>query len=328
MIYKLLPTRVFRAYHGGRNLDEWEKKTTPQGTRFPEDWLDSVTIANNPGRDVPLEGLSQTEDGRYLRDIIESDKKRMLGDAGQMALLFKLLDTDERLVIQAHPTVPFAKEHFHSNYGKTECWYVLGDGGSVYLGFREGITKEYWTELFKSQDVDAMLECLHRFEVKKGQMIFVDGGVPHAIGAGCFLAELQEPTDLMVIPERVTPAGVALSDQKLHGGLGFEKMMDCFVYQGASREKTLQKYIHVPVSDGERLTAIVDETITDKFKLSKLEVDGEYHLELSAYGVLLVVSGVLHVNGVEVQKNDRVFVPFSDRDLTIRGKGEILISMP
>jgi mannose-6-phosphate isomerase len=328
MIYKLLPTRVFRAYHGGRNLDEWENKTDIQSTRFPEDWLASVTVANNPGRDLPTEGLSQTEDSLYLRDIIESDKKRMLGDAEEMSLLFKLLDTDERLVIQGHPTVSFAKEHFNSNFGKTECWYILGDGGYVYLGFREGITKEYWTELFKSQDVDAMLDCLHKFEVQKGQLIFVEGGVPHAIGAGCFLAELQEPTDLMVIPEKVTPAGVVLSDQKLHGGLGFEKMMDCFVYEGADRQETARKYIKSPVTNGERLTAIVDRTITDKFRLYKLDVDGEYHLPMNTYGIILAISGTVQINGVEMQKNDRVFVPFADSDLRISGKGELLISTP
>lgn len=328
MIYKLLPTRVFRAYHGGRNLDEWANKTVIESSRFPEDWLASVTIAHNPGRDLPMEGLSQTEDGRYLKEIIESNKEMMLGDAEEMSLLFKLLDTDERLVIQAHPTVQFAKEHFNSNYGKTECWYILGDGGYVYLGFREGITKEYWNELFESQDVDAMLECLHRFEVKRGQLIFVDGGVPHAIGAGCFLAELQEPTDLMVIPEKVTPAGVTLSDQKLHGGLGFEKMMDCFVYEGANRQDTFRKYFKSPVSNGEQLTTIVDRTITDKFRLSKLKVDGEYHLQMKSYGIILAISGVLQINGVEMQKNDRVFVPFSDSDLCISGKGELLISTP
>ena len=86
-----------------------------------------------------------------------------------------------------------------------------------------------------------MLNALHRFELKKGDFIFVEGGVPHAIGAGCFMAELQEPTDLMVIPERITPSGVELSDVKLHCGLGFEKMFDCFIYNGYDRETIQEK---------------------------------------------------------------------------------------
>ena len=100
--------------------------------------------------------------------------------------------------------------------------------------------------MFEQQDVEKMLDCLHRFEVKKGDFIFVAGGAPPAIGKNCFLAELQEPTDLMVIPERITSSGVVLAEQKLHGGLGFEKMFDCFLYEGFSKDKTRQMYFRLP----------------------------------------------------------------------------------
>ena len=63
-----------------------------------------------------------------------------------------------------------------------------------------------------------MLSCLHKVPVKPGELWFVDGGIPHAIGAGCFMIELKEPSDLMVIPERQTPSGRKLSDVKLHCG--------------------------------------------------------------------------------------------------------------
>ena len=100
------------------------------------------------------------------------------------------------------------------------------DNACVYLGFKPGITREKWQELFLRQDTEKMLGCLHKFPVKAGDLWFVAGGVPHAIGGGCLMIELQEPSDLMVIPERVTPAGITLAGQKLHGGLGFEKMFD------------------------------------------------------------------------------------------------------
>ena len=327
-MYKLLPTRVFRAYSGGIHLDEWENKPNPQVTRFPEDWLASVTQAFNPGREEVTEGLSITEDGQYLKQIIEKHPDRMLGEHKEMTLLFKLLDTHERLVIQVHPTVSFAKQFFKSNYGKTECWYILNDGGYVYLGFREGITKEYWHSLFESQDVTAMLKCMHRFDVKKGQMIFVNGGVPHAIGAGCFLAELQEPTDLMVIPERITPSGVVLSEQKLHGGLGFERMMDCFIYQGANREDTFRKHFCTTKKVDDSMTILVDKSITDKFRLIKLEIKKEYQIILDSYAIVLVVDGCISINDKSLKKGDRLFIPANQRNLCIKGNGELLISMP
>ena len=203
MIYKLLSTRVYRSYYGGKNIDYVTGVENPDVTRFPEDWLASVVTAFNPDRPIENEGLSKTTEGRFLKDIIEEKKEEMIGKRENMSLLFKLLDSNERLVIQVHPTKEFAKKHFNSQYGKTECWYMLNDGGYVYIGFKPGVSKEQMKGLFEKQDTDGMLETMHRFDVKKGDFIYVAGGVPHAIGEGCFMAELQEPTDLMVISEDV-----------------------------------------------------------------------------------------------------------------------------
>ena len=318
MIYKLLSTRVYRAYLGGKNIDKITGVENPDVTRFPEDWIASVTTAFNPGRDVENEGLSKTCDGEYLKEIIEANKESMIGQRENMSLLFKLLDSNERLVIQVHPTVEFAKEHFNSQYGKTECWYMLNDGGHVYLGFKPGITKEYMKELFEKQDVKGMLDSLHHFEVNKGDFIFVAGGVPHAIDEGCFMAELQEPTDLMVIPERVTPSGVELSDVKLHGGLGFEKMFDCFVYEGQDRETILKKYFIKPQQVNPNVKVIADDRITDKFSLYEITVNDEYTYVPGSYCIGLVTEGNGFVNDVPVIEGERFFVPESEKELCIK----------
>jgi mannose-6-phosphate isomerase len=316
---------VYRAYYGGKNLDILENKENPENTRFPEDWLASVTEAFNPDRKVENEGLSITEDGKILRDIIEENKEEMIGKRDNMSLLLKLLDSCERLVIQAHPTVAFAKEHFNSDYGKTECWYILNDGGEVYIGFKEGITKEYWRSLFESQDTEKMLDCLHKFEVKKGDFIFVKGGVPHAIGKNCFLAELQEPTDLMVIPERVTPSGVVLNEQKLHCGLGFEKMFDCFVYDGMSKEKTKENYFLSP----KRVSDIELELLNcDMFRLSQLDLSGSANFEMNSYGIAVVADGNAKINGINLSAGDRIFISENEGMLSLSGNATVLVCRP
>lgn len=325
MVLKLQPTRVYRTYYGGKNLDALEKKKNPEISRFPEDWLASVTEAINPDRKVEKEGLSKTVGGEYLADIIAKQKEDMIGNRENMSLLFKFLDSAERLVIQAHPTVEFAKKYFGSEYGKTECWYILNDGGEVYIGFREGITKEYWKSLFEAQDTEKMLDCLHKFEVKKGDFIFVSGGVPHAIGKNCFLAELQEPTDLMVIPERVTPSGVVLAEKKLHGGLGFEKMFDCFRYEGFSKNETRERYFKTPEKVSESELQLLN---CDMFRLSKLEVDKECHFIMGSYGVAVVIEGSVVINGVSLEKGDRVFIPEKEEELSVSGNAELLICRP
>lgn len=324
MIYKLTPTRVYRTYYGGKNIDFITGVRCPNITRYPEDWLASVTKAYNPDHETEGEGLSRIEDGRYLADIINKNKSKMIGNDTKMKLLFKMLDSAERLVIQVHPTVEFAKKYFNSNYGKTECWYVLNDGGTVYLGFKPGITKEYWKELFDKQDTRAMLECLHCFRVHKGDIIFVAGGVPHAIGAGCFIAELQEPTDLMVVTERITPSGVVLPEVKLHSGLGFEKMFDCFNYDGVERTTIENKYFLSPKFLENGRTLLVDGNITDKFSLEKLSVSGETKFKIHTYGIALVINGAGTVNGKVAKKGDRFFIPFTEKELSCSGNMRIL----
>ena len=327
MIYPLKPTRVFRSYTGGKSLDRLEGNP-PAISRFPEDWIGSVTKAINPGRDLPNEGLTQTVDGRFLADVIAKDRSRMLGEHTEMSLLFKLLDSNERLVIQVHPTKEFARSHFNSRYGKTECWYILGDGGYVYLGFREGITQAHWKALFDAQDVHGMLACLHRFDVKAGELIFVPGGVPHAIGEGCFLAELQEPTDLMVIPERVTPAGVTLPDRKLHGGLGFDKMFDCFIYEGMSAAEVRQRYFRRAEQVTCGITEIVGRDLTDQFRLHRIDLVESLTLPIDTYGILLVLDGRGTVDGIAAKAGDRFFIPASGRQLELCGEMSLLWCRP
>lgn len=328
MIYKLSPTRVYRTYYGGVNIDRLEGNPNPTVSRFPEDWIASVTAAFNPGHDRDKEGLSRIVDGRYLKDLIEMDKTALIGNRKEMSFLFKLVDAAERLVIQVHPTVMFAKKYFNSIYGKTECWYFLNDGGSVYLGFKKGITKEYWKYLFDIQDIEGMLACMHCFSVKRGDIIFVAGGVPHAIGAGCFLVEMQEPTDLMVIPERVTPSGIVLPDEKLHCGLGVEKMFDCFVYDGFSAEETKKMYFKKNINHDNILRTIIDENITDKFKLYELYIKGHYQYEILSYGVALVMEGKGTIGTEEVKAGDRVFISETEKKIAFFGDMKVLLCRP
>ena len=228
MTTKLRANRVRRTYLGGGRIDAFTgfAPDCSDGVPRPEDWLASTTTAFNGTREIAGEGLGRLEDGRLVKDAV-----------GALPILVKLLDSDERLVVQAHPTVPCARATFNSPVGKTECWYFL-DGTApdacVYLGFKPGVTRAAWRAAFEAQR--GILEMLHRVPVRAGDFVFVDGGVPHAIGGGCFMVELQEPSDLMVVAERVTPSGRVLPEAKLHGGVGFEAMFDVYEYAGRTYE--------------------------------------------------------------------------------------------
>lgn len=315
MVAKLRPNRVRRTYLGGARIDAFTGFAPGEsdGIPRPEDWLASTTTAFNGTVEIEGEGLGRLEDGRFVRDIV-----------GAIPILVKLLDSDERLVIQAHPTVPYAKAKFNSPVGKTECWYFLegtAPDACVYLGFKPGITKEKWKAAFDAQS--GMLEMLHRVSVKAGDFVFVDGGVPHAIGGGCFMVELQEPSDLMVVAERFTPSGRVIPEQKLHCGLGFEEMFNVYKYRGYDFEELCAKYVKRNIGASGGVERIVGPELTEKFSEYIIAGGGELELPRSS-GVAVVTSGEGVVNGVAVRKGERLVFADEQR-LTVAGETELIV---
>ena len=218
---RLAPTRVRRFYTGGALIDRLRGEPESD-TSFPEDWLGSVTPASNPGRDDPEEGLSRLADGRLLRDVIDADRKHWLGGADSTGLLVKLLDAAERLPVHAHPDRAFARRHLDSPFGKTEAWIVLdmrGDESEVWVGLSRAVDPRTYRAWIEAQDVASLLGSLNRLAVRRGDVVFVPAGVPHAIGAGVLIAQLQEPTDYSVICEW---AGFPIDAEDAHLGLGWD----------------------------------------------------------------------------------------------------------
>lgn len=338
MIYKLKDNRVLRAYYGGKRLDKFLGKTICKDTRYPEEWVASVTFAKNDGKTHKNDGLSFCENGVSVKDLIASNPQKILGFEknkrfnGELSVLVKILDANERLFIQCHPNVEMAKKFFNSNFGKTECWFIIEaeEDACVYLGFKEGITREKWKKLFEKQDVNGMLEALNKVPVKKGDAIFVDGGMPHAIGGGCMLIEAQEPTDLMVIPERTSKSGITLSDEKMHGGLGFDKMFDCFNYEGLSENELLQKYVKHFNGNKHGLSNVVGKDWTDKFKVDYLNLTDEFDFKLDdSFRVIIVLDGTCSAENSEqklnLTKSDMLFITADTPDIKLRGTAKMIV---
>jgi len=225
---RLTPTRVYRFYRGGLLIDRMRGESG-EDRDFPEDWVGSVTQASNPGRDEPLAGLSQLDDGSLLRDAIAADPQGWLGaDAarGSTGVLVKLLDAAERLPVHFHPDRAFASRHFGSAFGKTEAWIVLAtreEESEVWIGMRERVDRETYRGWIDRQDRDRLLDSLHRVPVRAGDVIFVPAGTPHAIGAGALIAELQEPTDFSIVCEW---EGFPIAPEDSHLGLGWDVAID------------------------------------------------------------------------------------------------------
>lgn len=309
MLYKLKENRVYRTYLGGSHIDEFYGKSRSTDGFFPEDWTASVVRAFNPGRENISEGEGVTVDGRCVKELVN----------GEMTCLVKLLDSAERLVIQVHPTVDFAKKYFNSKFGKTECWYFLScaESAHVYLGFKEGVSREEWISAVYRQDIDGMLSMLNKLPVKNGDCVFVEGGVPHAIGEGCFMIEVQEPSDLMGVVEKKTPSGKEIADIKLHGGIGFDNMLKMFAYKGESLDEIKERYTYSPKKLRENVYEVIGKSVTDKFSIHVIEGGGKI-TPPNKNGTVIITDGKGNINGIEVKKGDRLFFN-SDDEITAEG---------
>ena len=119
----------------------------------------------------------------------------------------KLLDSAIRLPIQAHPDRTASQRLFHSPYGKTEAWIVLGgrriNGEEPYLlmGFNDRFDFEVFRREALSGVMDQTLGMMHRYPITPGEVILIPGGFPHAIGSGVLVQEIMEPTDWVIQPE-------------------------------------------------------------------------------------------------------------------------------
>ncbi len=337
---RLCSSRAWRTYLGGKLLDGFYGKPQCEDGHFPEEWITSLVEARNAGREhIREEGMSHLADAPALtlKTVLEKNPGGYLGEnwyekfGVSMGVLVKLIDSAERLTIQVHPDREKALALFQSQYGKTECWHILGgrtiDGEEpcIYLGFRPGITPAYWKELFEQQDIDGMLNCMHRFPVKAGDTILIEGGIPHAIGAGCFLVEIQEPTDYTIRVEKTTPSGYSVDDFMCHQGLGFDLMFDCFHYDALTEKETREKWFikskTVGEGEGWQRIALVDYTDTPFFKMDMLTASGAVSLrQEDVCSALYVLEGEGKLTGdageVAISKGDQFFVPANVEQLT------------
>jgi mannose-6-phosphate isomerase len=223
-------------------LDALAGVAAPVDGHFPEDWIASTTRAVNAGREALREGVSTVTVGGAPYDfaaLLARDPDYFLGAAhaarfgAQPQLLVKLLDPAIRLHFQAHPTAAFARRFLGSPSGKTEAYHVLGARPGItpyiYLGFQRPPTRDALRRMIETQDLAALEACFDKIPVRPGDTYLVPGGVPHALGEGIFLVEIQEPSDLVVRFE-FERGGYVLPEPARFMGRGLEFCLDVFDY--------------------------------------------------------------------------------------------------
>lgn len=354
-IIELPQNRVWRSYQGGRILDELAGKSEPSDSHFPEDWIGSVTAASNPDSQNPNEGISTVRPGGegseelLLPELIAKDPGYFLGEdhvakfGQQPMLLIKFLDAAVRLQLQAHPTAEFAKQHLDSNSGKAEAYYILDvrddvEDAYVYLGFQRSPDREEFRKWIEEQNLDAILGCFDKIRVKLGDVLFIPGGVPHAIGEGIFMVEIMEPSDLVVRFE-FERAGYTLPESARFMNRGLDFCMDIFDFNAMPEPVVRRDYMFQPKEEvaygesGKRYSLIGPEA-TSCFSVKKSVIRGTVERAEDSFYIGVVTEGecVVKTDGHECKLNkfSKFFCPAGLGNYTIQSDAgvEILESFP
>ena len=139
--------------------------------------------------------------GKNLTELVQTYKGELVGEhvyrntGNEFPLLFKFIDALKDLSIQVHPNDELAAKLHPGSRGKTEMWYVIAaePGAKLYSGLTKAITPE---ELERRAHDGSLTEVLACYPVRPGDVFFLPAGRIHAICGGCFIAEIQQTSDL------------------------------------------------------------------------------------------------------------------------------------
>jgi len=330
--------RVARVYRGGKLFHNFFGDA-PVDENLPEEWVCSPVAALNDGG-KPTDGLSTVRGTDvFFRDLLTAYPDEMLGSRKSLGVLVKILDSAERLPVQAHPDKAFAKKHFNSEFGKTEMWLVLATrpDANVYIGFERGIGKsEFLAAVDASQtDRTAMEKLLHRQSVQAGDVYLIPAGMPHAIGAGCLILEVQEPTDFTVQPEAWCGSH-RLSEYQKYLGLHPDTAVDCFDFS-MTYDKALTISKRTPKSICSENNCNVESLIsygdTPCFAVNRLTLSDCPGFTLPRKPAVFIVTegrGAVTTTDkvVPLSTGDYFFLPHGASDCTIFGSLTLIECLP
>ena len=273
----------------------------------------------------------------------------------QPQLLVKFLDSGTRLHFQVHPTRAFAQRVLGAPSGKTEAYYVLscragspnpavrananalpipaGSGdpalqtaslsapreatGYIYVGFQRPPTPVQLRDWIVTQNLAAIEACFDKIPVKPGDTFIIPGGTPHALGAGVFMVEIQEPSDLVVRFE-FERAGYVLPEASRFMGRGLDFCLDVFNFATlgagdlATRVRCTPRRLRA-LGPSSHQDELIGRNQTDCFRVLKSTLDTAVTKHEDSAVIAIVTSGTVTVEvGGDVHSlrtYDKFFLP-------------------
>lgn len=315
-IFKLKPVckkyiwggkRLVQDYHKTANVDTvaetWELSSHEQGI---------------------CEIASGVLKGTNFVDFLQRVDKNILGkkcmEFQKFPLLIKLIDAERALSIQVHPDDLYALEN-ENEYGKAEMWYVIDceDDAFIYYGFKKNVTKE---EIEQKLDNGTFTDLLNKVRVQKGNVIYIAPGTIHALGPGMLVYEIQQNSNCTYRVYDYNRTDEFGNQRELHLNKAFQVL-------NFNMQKAEIQTIPEEVSRGYKKQCLISNQyfVTEKYEITKqciLNVTSQSFLAVTVIDGYGVMKG--NYCTVEFQKGDTMFIPAGEKEITIIGNCECLLS--
>jgi mannose-6-phosphate isomerase len=191
-------------------------------------------------------------------------------------------------------------------------WYVLEStpGAQLYSGLKKRITPEQYKEMVEN---DTITDVLARYEVSAGDVFFIPAGRIHSIGAGCFVAEIQQTSDVTYRIYDFKRKDKNGNYRELHTQLASESI-DYTVHDNYRVDYECLKNEGVQVATCPYFTTAVYD-LTEPMILD--------YSELDSFVILIGVKGAgkLICEGEEMsfQMGDTVLLPATTKEVKVEG---------
>ena len=291
------------------------------------------TQQKNIGESWELSGVKGNESivaegplaGRTITSLAEEYKGALLGEkvyaatGAEFPLLIKFIDARDDLSIQVHPDDKLAAERHNGSKGKTEMWYVVQADEKAHL--MSGLNKEITPEEYAAKVADnTITDVLHDYDVHAGDVFFLPAGRIHSIGKGCFIAEIQQTSDITYRIYDFGRLGLDGKPRELHTELS-KAAID---YTVLPEYKT--QYQSIKNQENEIVSC-------KYFTTSLYELDKEVTKDMSgldSFVIAICVEGCGSLtdsegNTVSLSQGETVLVPACSRSFTLRPEGNMKV---
>ena len=261
--------------------------------------------------------------GKRLNELVREQKGQLVGEENyqrfgdEFPLLVKFIDARKDLSIQVHPTDEVAHRHGKPS-GKTEMWYCMegtGDKPMLYCGLKQQITPEQYKEMVEN---DTITDALAHYDVHEGDVFFIPAGRIHSIGAGSYVAEIQQTCDVTYRIYDYKRKDKDGNYRELHTQLASESI-DYAVQPDYRTRYTPKQNEGVQVISCPYFTTAVYD-LTEPMTLD--------YADLDSFVVLMAVKGAgrLICDGEEMtfETGDTILLPATAKEVRVEGKVKFL----